>query len=106
MPARRRALVVGIDDYPQAPLSGCVKDATAMTNLLARNGDESPNFDVRLVTSQEASITRASLRSQIHDSFSFDEAEIALLYFAGHGTENDLDGYLVTPDATAYDEGV
>ena len=106
MPARRRALVVGIDDYPQAPLSGCVKDATAMTNLLARNGDESPNFDVRLVTSQEASITRASLRSQIHDLFSFDEAEIALLYFAGHGTENDLDGYLVTPDATAYDEGV
>jgi hypothetical protein len=29
-----------------------------------------------------------------------------LLFFSGHGTENNLDGYLVTPDATKYDEGV
>jgi len=27
-------------------------------------------------------------------------------YFSGHGTENNLGGYLVTPDATQYDEGV
>src|SRR5207248_7445053 len=30
--------------------------------------------------------------------------EVALLYFAGHGTENNLGGYIVTPDATRYDE--
>jgi hypothetical protein len=34
------------------------------------------------------------------------EAEVALLYFSGHGTENNLDGYLVTPDAKQYREGV
>ena len=26
----RRALIVGIDDYQQAPLSGCVNDANAI----------------------------------------------------------------------------
>jgi uncharacterized caspase-like protein len=38
--------------------------------------------------------------------FSHDDADIALFYFSGHGTENDLGGYLVTPDARSYDEGV
>ena len=34
-------------------------------------------------------------------------AEVALFYFSGHGTEeNNLDGYLVTPDASQYREGV
>ena len=31
---------------------------------------------------------------------------MALLYFAGHGSVNDLDGFLVTQDAKRYDEGV
>jgi hypothetical protein len=38
--------------------------------------------------------------------FGHDDAEIALFYFSGHGTENDLGGYLVTPDAEFYDDGV
>lgn len=29
-----------------------------------------------------------------------------MFHFSGHGTENDLDGYLVTQDASAYDEGL
>jgi len=33
-------------------------------------------------------------------------ADIALFYFAGHGTANNLGGYLVTTDAQRYDEGV
>jgi len=106
MPSRRRALVVGIDDYPAAPLDGCVNDAEAMRALLERHDDGSPNFDVKLVTSENESVTRASLRSAIETLLSFDDAEVALLYFSGHGTENDFDGYLVTPDATSYDEGV
>jgi hypothetical protein len=35
-----------------------------------------------------------------------DPADIAVLHFSGHGTVNDLDGYLVTQDATKYDDGV
>jgi len=98
--------VVGIDDYPRAPLKGCVNDADAMAALLARHADGSPNFDVQRLTSDSASITRGNLLANIQRLFGHDDADVALLYFSGHGTENNLDGYLVTPDATTYEEGV
>jgi len=101
----RRALIVGIDGYPQAPLSGCVNDARAMAELLRCNDDGSPNFSCRLIDAPPNQITRASLRQAIMRLFE-DESDVALLYFSGHGTINNLGGYLVTPDATAYDEGM
>jgi len=106
MPDRRLALVVGIDDYSTSPLSGCVNDAEAMAELLRIHADGSPNFDVRLVTAPADTITRASLRKQIVELFETIDCDVALLFFAGHGTENNLGGYLVTPDAARYDEGV
>lgn len=102
----RRALLVGIDHYPTAPLAGCVNDAYAMAELLECHADGSPNFDVQLITSDKDSITRASLRESIDHLFRHDKADVALLYFSGHGTETNLDGYLVTPDAATYEEGV
>jgi len=101
----RRALVVGIDDYPTAPLAGCVNDAIAVADRLAKHDDGSPNFDCRLLTAPSSSITRSELREAASELFRTD-ADIALFYFSGHGTENDLGGYLVTPDAATYDEGV
>lgn len=105
MPSRR-ALVVGINDYPAQPLSGCVRDAQDIATLLKEHDDGSPNFDVRLVTAPAEQVTRASLKKDVEKLFKHDEAEIALFYFSGHGTENDLGGYLVTQDATQYDEGL
>jgi uncharacterized caspase-like protein len=106
MPINRRALVVGLDEYPTAPLSGCVNDASAIAELLSKHADGGPNFDIRLVTAPPDSIDRSELRKQVHELFNHDDADIALFYFSGHGTENDLGGYLVTPDAKRYDEGV
>ena len=106
MPNSRRALVVGIDDYPSAALSGCVNDANAMAELLRKHHDGSPNFDVMLMVTPPDAITRVTLKAAIERLFQHDQAEVALFYFSGHGTENDLGGYLVTPDATKYDEGV
>ena len=101
----RRALLVGIDDYPSGPLWGCVADAKKMQALLRRHADGSVNFDTQLLTSESDHVSRARLRQAIEDLLT-DPAEVALLYFCGHGTENDLGGYLVTSDATLYDEGV
>lgn len=42
----RKALVVGIDNYPNAQLKGCVNDAAVVAQLLRNNGDGSPNFGV------------------------------------------------------------
>ena len=101
----RKALVVGINDYPFGPLSGCINDANAIANVLATHGDGSPNFDVRLMTSPGETINRANLRRGIEELFA-GECDVALLYFSGHGAIKSTGGYLVTTDAAKYDEGV
>lgn len=101
----RKALLVGIDDYPQAPLTGCVADAQWMAGVLARNSDGSPNFDCRVLASPEERVDRPRLRREI-ETLLKDPVEVALFHFSGHGTVNNLGGYLVTQDAGKYDEGV
>jgi hypothetical protein len=101
----RRALLVGIDNYPFGPLGGCVADVEALALLLERHDDGTKNFDVRRLTGPPNSINRPALRAALTELFS-QPAEVALFYFSGHGSENDLGGYLVTVDAQAYDEGV
>jgi uncharacterized caspase-like protein len=97
-----RALVVGIDDYPSCPLQCCVKDAQAVAELLARNANGSPNFDVRLETSP---LTKGKLK-EIISAFFEAEDTVSLFYFAGHGFLNEYGGYIVTPDYANYDEGI
>lgn len=101
----KKALIVGIDNYPSLPLDGCVNDANAIANTLERNGDGSPNFSVKLVTSPSVDVTRSSLREAIEQLFN-GESDMALLYFSGHGFIKSTGGYLVTIDASRYDEGV
>jgi hypothetical protein len=108
MPAeRRRALIVGIDEYPDAPLKGCVNDAMAVGRLLREHENGDPNFSVRAMLQPPQTVTRSALRGALGQLFSpSDEADVALFYFAGHGTENNLGGYIVTSDSKRYDEGI
>ena len=101
----RRALVIGVDDYQQAPLAGCVRDAEAVASLLSTHGRGSPNFDIRLLASPPASVTRRGMREAITELFAAD-CDIALLYFSGHGFARSGDGCIVTNDAETYDEGM
>ena len=101
----RKALIVGIDDYPASPLKGCVNDANAIATTLESNGDGSPNFGVRLITSTGSLVDRSKLREAIEQLFD-GESDMALLYFSGHGFIKSTGGYLVTTDAQRYDEGV
>ena len=101
----RRALIVGIDNYNQAPLNGCVNDANAMAAVLEAHGTGSPNFQIRLVTSPSQHLTRPKLRSAIEMLFAT-ECDIALLYFSGHGFVRSGDGCIVTTDAEQHDEGI
>jgi len=77
----KKALVVGINNYPQDPLKGCINDASAFANTIEKNGDGSPNFDARLLTDIT---TKSELMTAIVDLFN-GESDIALLYFSGHG---------------------
>jgi uncharacterized caspase-like protein len=101
----RKALVVGIDDYQNAELSGCVNDATTIANLLERDGDGSPNFSVLQMTSPPNHVTRSQLRESIKRLFEGD-CDVALFYFAGHGMVNTNGGWIVTSDFSRYDEGI
>lgn len=101
----RRALLVGIDAYPQAPLSGCVSDVRRLGDLLATNHDGSPNFECRHLVSEDTEVKRSKLREAI-EVLLRSPADVALFFFAGHGTHNNLGGHLVTQDAEQYDDGV
>ena len=105
----RRALCVGIDEYPFGSLQGCVSDAKRVEAVLARHQDGSPNFDCKTLTAPLGAgnniVTRTVLREHLERLFT-DPADVALLHFSGHGTTNNLHGYLVTQDAKKYDEGV
>lgn len=98
----RKALVVGIDDYPNASLNCCCNDAEAIKDLLANNGNGDPNFEVSIKTNVK---TKDVLRKEITNCFSGD-SRVALFYFSGHGFVNEIGGYLVTPDYKDGDEGV
>jgi len=100
----RKALFVGINNYgsPSLNLKGCINDASAMAAILETNGDGSPNFDVKLCTDVP---TKGKLAEMINKLFS-GENDIALFYFSGHGAKNNIDTYLVTPDAKSFDLGV
>lgn len=95
----RRALVIGINGYESTgPLYGCVRDATSVAATLETNGDGSPNFDVRLITSEQERVTSALMSDAIQELFAAD-ADVALLYFAGHGALNPMGvGHLVSQD--------
>jgi len=101
----RRALIVGINDYPNARLYGCVDDANHIAAVLARHEDGSPNFTCKKLISEELQITRAELRAKLQDLFGH-RADMALFYFAGHGTVTKFGGYLMTQDSQENDEGV
>jgi hypothetical protein len=104
----KRALLVGIDRYDKVtPLDGCVNDVAALKPLLARNEDHSPNFAcTALVTADgpRGRVIRDRLLASIKKLLA-PGADVALLYFAGHG-EGGSDVTLVTTDATGQTAGV
>lgn len=98
----RKALVVGIDNYPIHPLNGCCNDSEAIKDLLANHGNGDPNFEVWQKNNVE---TKGELKELIGQCFEGD-ADVAVFYYSGHGHVDSVGGYLVTPDYSSHDWGV
>lgn len=99
----RRALLVGIDDYSSVgSLSGCVADATALTEMLSQHHDGRPNWRAEVMTGApgEPPVTRDSLRGALAALFSNARDTDLLFYFSGHGAKTPWGAELVTQDAT------
>lgn len=97
----KKALVVGLNNYPGCELEWCDNDAIAIEELIESNGDGSPNFDVISIID---SCSQADLNIAIQKLFA-DDADIALLYFSGHGY-GESGGYLCTTDFSEANYGV
>ncbi|WP_246791515.1 SUMF1/EgtB/PvdO family nonheme iron enzyme [Bradyrhizobium commune] len=103
---RRIALVIGNSAYERVPqLPNPVNDATAMAEMFKKAGFEA----VALKLDLKALEMRRALREfadAVHD------ADLAIIYYAGHGLEIDGSNYLVPVDAVlerdidAYDEAI
>jgi hypothetical protein len=103
----RRALLIGIDNYPTAPLGGCVEDVERLHALVERHGNGDRNFDCRVLTAPTggATLDKVVVQEAIERLLA-KEASSALLHFSGHGVVNDLGGFIVTSDGRRYDEGI
>lgn len=99
----KKALIIGIDNYHDAPLNTCVNDAKCVGKLLSNNADGSKNFDVKYLLNDEA--TRANVRKGISTLFKNND-DTALLYFSGHGVDDENDGFICTYDYAPYDFGI
>lgn len=96
----RKALCVGINYYAcGSHLRSAVNDARSIGAMLEKHADSSPNFDVTCLTASDASdaISKADLIDAVVKFFA-DDPEVALFYFAGHGTTDRFGGYLCTSD--------
>ncbi|WP_456621319.1 caspase family protein [Bradyrhizobium sp. P5_C12] len=96
---RRVALVIGNSAYKSAPkLGNPVNDATLVGGMFKKAGFDS--VDVRLDLS--ASEMRRMLREFAGRTR---DAEMAVIYYAGHGIELDGTNYLIPTDATLETDG-
>jgi uncharacterized caspase-like protein len=90
---KRVALVIGMSKYQQVPrLTNPARDAEAMTSLFRKAG-----FDL---VDNERDLGIADLRRVIREfSEKSRDADISVVYYAGHGIEVDGTNYLVPADA-------
>ena len=66
----KKALIVGLNDYPECELNWCENDAIAMRDLIETNGDVSPNFDVKSILGSCAKDDLLSAIEELFDNYS------------------------------------
>lgn len=94
--AERVALVIGNNKYTHAPLDNAINDARAMRDRLKQLG-----FDV--VSREDA--TRRDMNDALREfSAKARQAEVTVVFFAGHGMQFRSQNYLIPVDAVLADE--
>ena len=90
---KRVALVLGMSKYQNVPaLTNPARDAAAMGEVFKKAG-----FDV---VDMKLDLTVSGLRREVRDFASAAaDADIAVVYYAGHGIEVDGTNYLIPADA-------
>ncbi|MBD2577293.1 caspase family protein [Oscillatoria sp. FACHB-1406] len=116
---RKLALIIGINDYIDAPLYGCVNDAILQRQLLIHRFGFNPS-DIVMVLNQDA--TRQNILDAVEEHLikQAKPGDVAVLHFSGHGslvrdpdpiyidteTGQGLAGTLVPIDASLSDDAI
>ncbi len=98
---RRRALLIGINDYPDPAhrLAGCVNDAFLASSLLQERGFDANDIRVLL----DARATASAIRDRIEWLFDgADDGSERVLFYSGHGAQ--LPGYSAGEQVDRVDE--
>lgn len=94
------ALVVGINDYKESPLSCCIEDALAVSDAL-----QTKQSDFSVTTLLDGQATRVNFWTALDDLLT-NKSELNFLYFSGHGCVTDSGAYLVSHDGQMHEEGI
>ena len=78
------ALLVGINEYAQAPLRGCVNDVMDVAQFLEANGFQHHNIHLLLDTRARSADILAALKGLVAGLRAEDNA---VFHFSGHGTQ-------------------
>ena len=82
-------LFIGINVYPDSPLFACVDDATKMHDYVQSRKDIDGS-NLKLLTDKDA--TKPNIIKHIREHLGQAQADdVALLYFSGHGAQEDAD---------------
>jgi hypothetical protein len=100
-PPNRRALLIGINDYPNPAnsLEGCVNDTFLMSSLLQECGYQSE--DIRVVLNERA--TASSILERLHWLLdNVRDGDERVLYYSGHGAQ--IPAYGAKEEVDRFDE--
>ncbi len=87
---RRRALLIGNNDYRTSPLQGSIYDATQLHKALLRLG-----FEAKIVIDANRQAMELAIDQYVND---LKPGDLSLFYFSGHGFQTKGSNYLVPID--------
>lgn len=100
--SRKLALIIGINDYPDRPLYGCINDAILQKQLLIHRFGFNPR-DVMLLLNKDA--TRQGILDAIEEHLikQAKPGDVVVLHFSGHGSlVHDPDPIYVSPTGKGF----
>ena len=83
------ALLVGINNYPVKPLSGCINDIKAVEDYLQKMYGNSPGITLKInrITDEDSiKPTRANIIAGFDHFKNAGENDTCFFYYSGHGS--------------------
>lgn len=98
----RKALLVGINAYPSAPLRGCINDVLLMYKILTEQYNFNPE-NVNVLTDGEA--TKVNILTGLKKLVTGTKPnDVVFFHYSGHGSQVVVDDWTNTDEADGRDE--